>query len=108
MVIRLFHAKVRPGKQDEFRKILELLSLPSLKTRSEMVAMYPGQPMGASGNEFVLVTVWKELTSAVTREEWLKKIIPEEALHLIEEFTIDGYKAFGISEPPLRPLFKSL
>ena len=60
MIIRLFHAKVRPGKQAEFKKTLELLSLPEIQSRKGMVAFYPGQPFGSNSNEFVLVTVWIE------------------------------------------------
>jgi hypothetical protein len=108
MVIRLFRAKVRPGKQAEFKQAMELLSIPSLKSRSGMVACYPGQPMGANSSDFVLVTVWKDDASNQAREEWLKKFLPEEAKCLIEDFHIEGYKSFGVMEQPLKPLFKSI
>ncbi len=110
MIIRLLHAKVRSGKQPEFKKVLELLSLPTVQSRRGMIAFYPGQPMGKNGDEFVLVTVWKDLKGmeALTLEEWAKTILPEEALPLVEEWRVDGYKSFGIMDQPLKPFFQNI
>lgn len=110
MIIRLFHAKVRPGRQADFKKVLEVLSLPSVQTRKGMIDFYPGQPMGSNGDEFVLVTVWKDLKGmeAYTLEEWAKTIIPEEALPLLSEWHVHGYKSFGVLEQPLKPLFQNI
>ena len=110
MIIRLFHAKVRSGRQAEFKKVLELLSLPTVQSRKGMVAFYPGQPVGPNLDEFVLVTVWKDLKQMenYTLENWAKTIIPEEALPLLEEWRVDGYKSFGIIEQPLKPLFQNI
>ena len=41
-------------------------------------------------------------------EELARKIIPAEALPLIEELSVTGYKAFGVTEIQLRPLFQNL
>jgi hypothetical protein len=110
MIIRLLHAKVRSGKHQEFRKVLELLSLPSLKNRTEMLAVYSGQPVEGNQNEFVLVTVWKELTGMDYRskEDWIKLILPEEAIPLLEDFYFQGYEAFGVFEKSIKPLFQSI
>jgi quinol monooxygenase YgiN len=110
MIIRLLHAKVRPGKQAEFKKVLEILSLPTFQSRNGMVAFYPGQPLGPAANEFVLVTVWKDQSKMENRpiEEWAKTILPEEALPLLEEWHVDGYKSFGVTEQPLKPLFQNI
>ncbi len=110
MFIRLFHARVRAGKQDEFKKAVELLSLPNIRERSGMIACYPGQPVGSGSTEFVLVTVWNDLPAAKNRteEEWARAIIPPETLPLLEEWHVEGYKSFGVLEQPLKPLFKSI
>jgi len=111
MIIRLFHARVRPGKQAEFKQALELLSLPSFQSRSGMIAFYPGQPLGPGSTEFILVTVWKDGSAnepGRTNTDWARAIIPEEALPLIEEWHVHGYRSFGIMEPPLEPLFQNL
>jgi quinol monooxygenase YgiN len=110
MIIRLLHAKVRAGKQAEFKKVLEILSLPVVQSRRGMVAFYPGQPVGPNLDEFVLVTVWKDqkVMDHYTLEEWAKAILPEEAMPLLEEWRVDGYKSFGVMEQPLQPLFQNI
>jgi quinol monooxygenase YgiN len=110
MIIRLLHAKVRPGKQAEFKKVLEILSLPAFQSHNGMIAIYPGQPVGPSSNEFLVVTVWKDQKNMDKRtvDEWAKSILPEEALPLLEEWHVDGYKSFGVIEQPIKPLFQNI
>jgi quinol monooxygenase YgiN len=110
MVIRLFHGKVRTGRQTEFRKTLELLSIPNIQSKRGMIAFYPGQPVGPGGDEFVLVTIWKDQAAQDNdqSDNWVKAIIPEEALALLDEWHVSGYKSFGVLEQPLKPLFQSL
>ena len=110
MLIRLLNVKVRPGRQDEFRQALELLSIPDIQSRSGMIACYPGQPLGPNGNEFVLVTVWKDLATSKnhTEQEWAQAIIPAEAMPLVEDWHVQGYKSFGVLEQPLKPLFQNI
>ena len=42
MIIRLFQAKVKPGKQADFKKTLELLSIPKIHSSNGMIAFNPG------------------------------------------------------------------
>ena len=109
MIIRLIHAKVRPGKQVEFRRTLELLVLPEIQRRRGMIAFYPGQPLGPGSEEFLLVSVWKDPTSSAnnSHSDWTKIIIPQEALPLIEEWHVEGSKLVGTIEQALIPLFQS-
>jgi hypothetical protein len=107
MVIRLFHAKVRSGKQAEFKKLVEVLSLPLIQSRHGMIALYPGQPLGPNADEFVLVTVWKD-RAVIADDSWVQSIIPPVALSLLEEWHVAGYKSFGVIEQPLKPLFQTI
>ncbi len=110
MIIRIFSAKVRPGKQAEFKQVLELLSLPEIQSKKGMIAFYPGQPLGPESNEFILVTVWKNQkgTESRSREEWAKMVFPEEAFSILEEWHVHGYRSFGVLEQPLKPLFQNI
>ena len=110
MIIRLFSAKVRPGKQAEFKQVLELLSLPEIQSKKGMIAFYPGQPLGPDSNEFILVTVWKNqpVKEYHSREDWAKIVFPEEAFSLLEECHVHGYRSFGVLEQPLKPLFQNI
>ena len=109
MFIRVFRAQVRPGKQAELKKCLELLTLPNIAYRSGMVAFYPGQPAGANSDEFVLVTVWREATGRThSGEDWAKAIIPPEVLPLLQSFSEQGYQSFGVNEQSSHPRFNLL
>jgi quinol monooxygenase YgiN len=110
MIIRIFRAKVRSGKQADFKKALEMLTLPNIEHRNGMVAFYPGQPVGPNPDEFILVTVWKDSAARKnhTSDDWAKSIIPAEALPLLEEWDDQDYKSFGILEQPLKPLYQNL
>ncbi len=110
MIIRLFHAKTRPGKQAEFKKILELLTVPAVQSSKGMITFYPGQPLGPDSNEFILFTVWKDrkALAGFSREDWARTLIPEEALPLLEEWDVHGYRSFGVMEPTFPPLFQNI
>jgi quinol monooxygenase YgiN len=107
MIIRVFRAQIRPGKHAEFKKCIEILSLPNIQYRNGMVAFYPGQPSGLNADEFVLVTVWRD--SAADRmqceSDWAKAVIPPEALPLLQNFDVQSYQSFGITDQPAKPLF---
>lgn len=107
MFIRVFRAQVRPGKQAEFKKCLELLTLPNIQYRNGMVAFYPGQPSSANPDEFVLITVWRDAAADKMHsgDDWARAIIPPEALPLVQEFHVHSYQAFGIADQPGKPLF---
>jgi hypothetical protein len=107
MFIRVFHARVRAGRQAEFKRIMEMLALPNIQYRNGMVAFYPGQPVGPNLDQFVLVTVWKT-APVFGREDSARTIIPAEALPLLEEWHEHDYKAFGVGEPNTQPLFQSI
>lgn len=110
MIIRLFHARVKPGKQAQFKGALEQLSIPNIRSRSGMVAIYPGQPHGTNSNEFVLVTVWKDQASLerYSQANWAKAIIPQEVFPLLEEWHDQDYQSFGVYEEPLKPFFQNI
>lgn len=110
MIIRLIHAKVRPGKQVEFKRTLELLVLPEIQRRKGMIAFYPGQPLGPKSEEFLLVSVWKDQSTSAHNPhgDWTEIIIPQEALPLLEEWHVEGYTSLGPIEQVLTPLFQNI
>ena len=110
MIIRVFRAKVRPGKQAQFERMVEQLSIPLIQAQKGMVAFYPGQLVGPAAHEFVLVTIWKDAESlrAFTGKNWLNTVLPEEDLPVLEEIEVQGYEVFGLPEPSRRPLFNMI
>ena len=101
MFIRVFRAIVHPGKQDQFKKVLEIMTLPNIKYRHGMIAFIPGQPTDANPDEFLLVTVWRDAVAAKKNDgrNWATAIVPPEALPLLREFHVQAYQAFGLLEP---------
>jgi quinol monooxygenase YgiN len=110
MFIRVFRAKVRAGMQAQFKKVIELLTLPNIQYRNGMVAFYPGQPSANNPNEFVLITVWRNADASrmQSKDDWARAIIPPEALPMVQDFDIQSYQAFGVSEPKTPPLFNAI
>lgn len=109
MFIRVFRAIVRPGMQEQFKKALEILTLPTIKHRNGLVAFIPGQPTGANPDEFVLVTVWRDAAAAKKNndQDWAHAIIPPEVLPMLQDFHIHAYQAFGLMEPVQSPLMQA-
>ena len=109
MIIRVIHAKVRPGRQSDFKKTLEMLVLPEAQRRTGMIAFYPGQPLGPNSEEFILVTVWKDQAALDSvRGSWTKAVIPQEAMPLLADWHVEGYKSFGVHDQDTKPLFQNI
>lgn len=64
MIVRLFRARVRAGKQAEFEALAKKLSIPLVKEQPGLVPFSSGRPIGSSTDEFVMVTVRRDLASA--------------------------------------------
>lgn len=107
MIIRVLQAKVHPGREAEFKRIIELLSLPQIRSKSGVVDVYPGQISGSGSTEFLLVTIWKNLNKfkKMSLEEWVRVILPEEALPLLAEWRVQFYDGFGIKDRTSGQLF---
>ncbi len=110
MIIRIFRAKVRPGKQAQFERMVEQLSIPLVQAQKGMLAFYPGQLVGPRDHEFVLITIWKDADSlrAFAGRNGLAAILPEEDLPILEEIEVNGYEVFGLPDPPHKPLFNMI
>lgn len=96
MIIRVFRARVRPGKEREFERLVKEQSIPMVRKQKGVLAEYAGRPVGSNSNEFTFVSVWKDLSDIKTfvGEDWEKSVIPPDELPLIEEAFIHHYEVF--------------
>ena len=97
MIFRVFRATTKPGKADEFRGMLERLSVPMVKSAKGMVGYYVGGPVDPAVPEFTVTTLWQDLESvkAFAGENWNRSVIPPDEVPLIAESFIHHYEIFG-------------
>ena len=96
MIFRVFRAIAKPGKGDEFRYMLERLSIPMVKSPKGMLAYYVGGPVGPAVPEFTVTTLWQDLDSvkAFAGDNWNRAVVPPEEVPVIAESYIHHYEIF--------------
>lgn len=94
MIVRVFRARVRPGKHTEFETLVTRRSIPLVKKQKGLVAFYSGRPTGSSMDEFVMVTVWRDLASvkAFVGDDWEPAVIPDEERPILQESFVHHYE----------------
>ncbi len=95
MIIRIFRARVRPGKQEEFERFMNEKVIPMVGKHKD-IAEYAGRPYGSSSNEFTYVSVWKNLSDLrVFAGEGLGGIIDTtRRIALLEETFLHHFELF--------------
>lgn len=80
MIIRVFRARIRAGKQAEFKRLVQTQSIPWLESRPGLVAYCTGEPLGEDAREFVMVTLWQDLGSlrAFVGDDWEAPVVTED------------------------------
>jgi heme-degrading monooxygenase HmoA len=99
MIVRVFRARVRPGKQAEFEAKVRELSIPLVKAQRGLVAFYSGRPMKSSPDEFVMVTIWESMEhlQAFAGDDWDHSVIPEPERPLLKESFVHHYEVIEAS-----------
>lgn len=97
MIVRIFCAKVRKGKEKELLQAVERVAIPLVKSQKGMLQHYAGKPTASNANEFVMVTVWENLDALkkFAGEDWEKAVIPKEELELLESSLVHHYEVIG-------------
>ena len=77
MIIRVFRAKIRPGKLVEFKQMVQEQSIPWLTSSEGMLGYFAGEPHGADENEFVMVTLWRDVEAlqSFAGENWQTPVV---------------------------------
>jgi heme-degrading monooxygenase HmoA len=99
MIIRVFRARVRPGKQQQFELKVRELSIPLVRSQKGLIAFFSGRPMESSPDEFVMVTAWKDLEAlrAFAGDDWNVSVIPDPERPLLEDSFVHHYEAIDSS-----------
>jgi heme-degrading monooxygenase HmoA len=97
MVIRVFRARVQPGRQAEFEAMARRLSVPLVQKQKGMLGFYAGRPVGHSRDEFVMVTLWEsvEALKAFVGPDWEQAVVPEEERPVLADTFLHHYEAYA-------------
>lgn len=93
MIIRVFRAQLKPGKRAAFARLTEAMSLPLMREQPGALAVTIAQSIPKRQEEFVLVSVWRDLESlrAFAGERWQEAtILPGEA-DLLSSARVEHY-----------------
>jgi hypothetical protein len=96
MIIRVFRARIREGREAEFKKMVEEQSIPWLLSSDGMMGLLPGEPLPNSSRDFVMVTLWRD-TDALTAfagEDWRTPVVTADEAPLVEEMFAEHYERF--------------
>ncbi len=93
MIIRVFRAHVKPESLEAYEDMLNEKAIPLLKQQEGLVALHVGTPMDDGSEEFVLVSVWKDLPSLIkfTGDNWKQAVILPGEAQMIANVTVEHY-----------------
>ena len=96
MIVRVFRAIIKEGKQADFEKFVREVAAPEVWRQQGVVAQYSGKPFGSNSNEFVFVSLWTDLEhlKAYAGEDWEKPVTEPGEEDLLQETFVYNYEVF--------------
>ncbi len=96
MIIRVFRARIREGREAEFKSMVQEQSIPWLLKSDGMMGFFPGEPLSSSSREFVMVTLWRDADAIASfaGKDWRTPVVTEDEAPLVEEMFADHYVRF--------------
>jgi len=93
MIMRVLRAKVKPGRLKDYQRLCEEKSFPHLRATPGLVALHAGAPLEAQPDEFVVVSVWRDLDALVgfAGEQWREVVILPGEAELVDEMIVEHY-----------------
>ena len=93
MIIRVFRAKVQPGMHAEYDALLQNEAIPGLSDQPGLIALHVGTPIPQTPDEFVVITLWKDLKSLqdFAGDQWLESFVLPGEEHMVKESTVNCY-----------------
>jgi quinol monooxygenase YgiN len=96
MIIRVFRAKIKPGKIEDFKQLVQTQSIPWLMASEGMLGYFAGEPLDRDGTEFVMVTLWRDLDSLqrFVGGNWQTPMVTPDEAPLVDEMLAYHYSRF--------------
>lgn len=100
MILRIFRARVQPGRQSDFELKVGQNSIPLVRKQRGLIHFFAGRPMPATPDEFAIITIWRSLDDlkAFVGNNWIESLIPEPERLLLESTSVLHYEIFGTDE----------
>jgi quinol monooxygenase YgiN len=94
MIIRVFRARVRDGKQQQFEKFFLSKALANVRAHPGLVSVTVGKPLEVAPNDFLMITVWRDVEAlkSFTGEHWQEPVIDPEEVDLLSEVFAHHYE----------------
>ena len=95
VIIRIFRAIIRDGKQEEFAQFFRDTAVPLLQSQPGMLELTVGHPLPTSPHEFMMATTWSDLAAlkAFAGDTWEQAVIDPAEAHLLSETFVHHYVA---------------
>lgn len=94
-IVRVFRARVKPGRRADLQRLVRDLSIPELSQAEGLLAYYPGAPLGDT-EEFSMVSVWRDLGAVRTYagDDWAQPVIYPGEEDALVEVHVHHYQLF--------------
>jgi heme-degrading monooxygenase HmoA len=94
VVVRVFRARVHPGKEDEFERFVIETGVPMVKAQEGCTHVTVGKSRWSKQPEFVVVTHWRSVDAlqAFAGPDWQKAVIEPEEEHMLAQVFCDHYE----------------
>lgn len=94
MITRVFRGRVRPGQRGAFERFIHAQAIPELEANPGVVSVHFGTPTEQTPDEFLVVTVWRDLDSlkAFAGEQWSDPKLSLDEAHMLEHATVHHYR----------------
>ena len=94
MIVRVFRARVHPGKEDEFERFVLEKGVPMVKAQEGCTDLTIGRSRWTEQPEFVVVTHWRSVDAlqAFAGPDWQRAVIEPEEEHMLAQVSCDHYE----------------
>jgi quinol monooxygenase YgiN len=95
MVVRVFRARIRPGKEGEFERFVMGTGVPLVTAQAGCSHVTVGKSRWSDQPEFVVVTHWDSIDAleSFAGEDWRQAVVEPEEEHMLTEVFCDHYEA---------------
>ena len=94
MIIRVFRARIHPGKEDEFERFVRETGVPMVEAQAGCSHVSWGRSRWSDQPEFVVVTHWDSIGAleAFAGPGWQQAVVEPEEEHMLAEVFCDHYE----------------